>query len=214
MDNKKGLFIAFEGIDGSGKSTQIRKLVQHIFEKNKHHNIVLTRNPYKDVVIRKTIVMDNDPSSDAEKLASLFIADRRKQTEEIIKPNLENGHFVLSDRYKLSTIAYQTAQGLKMEELIDRQKDLPKPDMTFIIDVSAEESVRRMEKEDVSIRGAEHKFESHKDFTEKLRENYYKAKEIMEKLGYRIFVIDGHGSPEKVFERVKEVFDREFKNEF
>lgn len=206
---KKGIFVAFEGIDGCGKSTQIRKLVNHIFEKSKYHHIILTRNPYKDVNIRKILTEDNDPLTQAEKLADLFINDRKKQVGELVKPNLEMGHFVISDRYKLSTITYQAAQGLKMEDLIKRHEDLPIPNITFIIDVSPEVATERMKKEDVTIRGKEHKFEANLDFVKKLRENHHKAKEIFEKSGEKVFIINGEQEPERVFEDIKGIFEKE-----
>lgn len=206
----KGMFIAFEGIDGCGKSTQIRKLVQHIFEKSKYHHIILTRNPYKDVNIRSILHQDSNPLSQAEKLADLFIEDRQKHVEEMIKPNLEKGYFVISDRFKISTIVYQATQGLDMQRLIDKQKDFPIPNLTFIVDVSPEEARRRMEKEDVSIRGQEHKFEAHLDFAKKLRENHFRAKELL--TGEKIFIIDGERETEEIFEEIKNIFEEEMRN--
>jgi dTMP kinase len=204
---QKGVFVAFEGIDGSGKSTQIRELVKHIFEKDKHNHVILTRNPYKNTNIRAILREDDDPATNAEKLADLYINDRKKQVEEIILPNLANGHFVVTDRYKLSTIAYQSAQGLDMKDLIEKQSSLPVPDMCFIVDVSPEEAMRRMRKEDVSIRGKEHKFEAHADFIKQLRENYHKAKEIL--ANENIFLINGERTPQEITAEIKDVFDQE-----
>ncbi len=206
---RTGIFIAFEGIDGCGKSTQIKKLVQYIFEKDKHHHIVLTRNPYKDTNIRAILTQDSDPLSQADKLAELFINDRRKQVEELILPNLEKGHFVVTDRYKFSTIAYQSAQGIPMENLIKKQNDLPIPEITFIIDISPEKAMERMKKDSIEIRGKEHKFEAHLDFISKLRENYLKAAEIQKQKGEKIFIINGERSPEEVFQEIKGIFDEE-----
>src|SRR3989344_4059399 len=121
---KKGLFIAFEGIDGCGKSTQIKKFADYLFSKDKHNHVVLTRNPYKDTDIRGILRQDNDPLTQSDKLANLFIEDRRKHAKEIIIPNLEMGNFVVSDRYKLSTVAYQSAQGLNIQDLIKRHEGL------------------------------------------------------------------------------------------
>src|SRR3989344_1427854 len=204
---EKGIFITFEGIDGCGKSTQIRELVKHIFEKNKHNHIILTRNPYKDANIRKILPQDSDPHSQAEKLAEMFINYRINHTNELIIPNLKAGRFVISDRYKLSTIAYQSAQGLDIKSLIERQSFLPIPDMCFIIDTSPEESSKRMKKEDVSIRGKEHKFESNLDFVKKLRENYHKSKELLP--NEKIFIINGERSPEDISNEIKQIFDKE-----
>lgn len=205
----KGKFIAFEGIDGCGKSTQTRKLVEYIHQKDKYNHVVMTRNPYKDVKIRQVILEDNNPSSQAQKLADMFIQDRRNHVEEIIKPNVDKGLFVITDRYKFSTICYQSAQGLLMEELIKRQDDLPKPDVTFIVDVPVEVVKERMQKEDVKIRGKEHKFEADLEFTKKLRENYIKAAELMKSNGEKVFVINGNRTPEEIFEEIKNIFDRE-----
>ncbi len=205
--NENGVFIAFEGIDGCGKSTQIRKLAQHIFEKDKHNHIVLTREPYKDGNIRKILHEDSDPYSKAEKLAELYINDRKKHSEELIKPNFEKGHFVLSDRFKLSTVAYQTAQGLLMEELIKRHEGLPVPDITFIIDVMPEVASERMRKESVNVRGKEHKFEANLDFARKLRENYLRAAELMKSKGERIYVVNGERSENEIFSDIRKIFE-------
>lgn len=209
---KKGMFIAFEGIDGCGKSTQVRNLVHHIFEKSKYHHVVLTRNPYKNVSIREILHQDTDPYSQAEKLAELYINDRKDQVEEVVKPNLKDGFFVVTDRYKMSTISYQTAQGLEMQNLIEKQSSLPIPHITFIIDVSPEEAMDRMRKEDVSVRGKEHKFEANIDFIKKLRENYKIASEILKENGEKVFVINGERSKEEIFQEIKEIFDRETQN--
>lgn len=109
MNQKRGMFIAFEGIDGSGKSTQIKKFVLYLFDRDKHNHIVLTRNPYKDMNIRAILRADDDAMSQAEKLADLFIEDRRIFVEELVKPALEKGHTVITDRFKLATISYQAA---------------------------------------------------------------------------------------------------------
>ena len=204
---KKGLFIAFEGIDGCGKSTQIRKLVQHLFEKSKYNHIVLTRNPYKNINIRQILTEDSDPYTQAELLAQLYITDREHQVEETVKPNLEKGHLVLTDRYKFSTIAYQGAQGLDMGELISRQAHLPVPDATFIIDVPATIARERMHKEDVSVRGKEHKFEANIDFAVQLRDNYLKAAGMLQAQKEHIFVIDGNRHPDEIFGEIKNIID-------
>lgn len=204
---KKGLFIAFEGIDGCGKSTQIRNLVEHIFNKSKYHHVVLTRNPYKNVNIREILHQDSDPHSQAEKLADLFISDRKQMAEDIVLPNLQKGCFVVTDRYKLSTISYQAAQGLDMQALIDKQDALPKPDLTFVIDVSAEEAMNRMKKEDINVRGKEHKFEAHLEFIKQLRENYHKIPGLLK--NEKIFIINGERKPEEIAEEIKAIFDKE-----
>ncbi len=202
FNQMKNKFIVFEGIDGCGKSTQFALLAKYLFSLDKHNHILMTREPYKDAEIREILKSDNDPLAQAEKLAELFIEDRRKHIEEVIEPALKNGLFVLSDRYKLSTIAYQSAQGLLMEDLINEHKGLNVPDVTFIIDVPAEVAIERMQKEKGRI---EHKFEANKEFLEKTRQQFLKAKEMLK--DEKIFVIDGTKTKDEVFADVKKLID-------
>jgi len=207
MTDKKGIFIAFEGVDGCGKSTQIRKFVDYLFLKDKHNHIILTRNPYKDVNIRKILREDNDPTSKSEQLAKLFIGDRKSMAEEVVIPNISQGHYVVSDRYKLSTATYQAAQGLSMKELLTMQKELPVPDITFVVDLPAVECSRRMKKDEIRDAGKEHKFETNMDFLESVRQNYYKAKEMLPE--EKIFIIDGSRDIETIAKEIREIFEKE-----
>jgi dTMP kinase len=200
---KDGLFIAFEGIDGCGKSTQIKKFVEYLFNLDKHNHIVLTRNPYKDTNVRDVIKEDNDPITQADEIANLFIEDRKNQVNEIILPNLKENHIIISDRFKLSTIAYQSAQGLDMQELIRRHENLPTPDLTFIIDIPSETAIERMNKENRTT----HKFEHNTNFSNQVRNNYLKATEL---LNEKIIVINGNKDSEEVFEDIKTKFEKIF----
>jgi len=202
MVDKKGLFIAFEGLDGCGKTTQIYKLIEYLFALDKHNHIILTRNPYKDTNIRDVIKSDNDVLANAEKIANLFIEDRKKQSEEVIIPNLEKGHIVITDRYKLATLTYQTAQGLDMENLVKKHKGLPVPDITFVIDVPIDIANKRMQNDEGRKM---HKFEKNKEFNEKIRENFEKAKQLLP--NEKIIIINGDKNPREVFEEIKKSFD-------
>ena len=202
--DKKGLFITFEGIDGCGKSTQIRKFVEYLFNRDKHNHVILTRNPYKDANIRAILRDDDDPISQADKLASLFIGDRRLHAEEVVVPNIEKGNFVVSDRFKLSTVAYQGAQGISIEDLIRRQKDLPIPDITFVIDVDAREATNRMLKDGDREKGREHKFEASLEFLEKTRMNYHGAKELLDE---KIFIINGMRDVDEIHKEIIKIFE-------
>lgn len=196
-ETKKGLFIAFEGIDGCGKSTQIKKITEFIFSSNKHNHVILTREPYQDINIRKVIKSDTNPESNASLLADMFIKDRTEHVRDIISPNLDKGFIVISDRYKLSTIAYQSAQGLAIEDLIERHKNLPKPDLTFIIDVSSKVSGERM---DLDSRD-KHRFEADNIFLEKVRNQFKKIKGLLK--DEKIFIINGEQDKNKIFEDIK-----------
>ena len=200
------MFIAFEGIDGCGKSTQIKKFAKYLFDKDKHNHIVFTRNPYRDVRIREILRLDDNPNSQAEKLAELFIGDRIKHSEEVVKPALEKGMYVITDRFKLSTVTYQTAQGLNMIDLIKRHEGLPIPDITFIVDVSSNVAAHRMKNEGDRN---EHKFEKNLDFLEKVRENFYKARDILS--NEKIFIINGERLEDDIFDEIVSIFERELR---
>lgn len=204
---ERGLFITFEGIDGSGKGSQVQRFVKYLFGLDKYNHVIMTRNPYKDSQIRKMLRADEDPFAKARLMAEVFVEDRRKHVNEIVIPNLEKGHFVVSDRYRLSTITYQHAQGLPMEELIEMQKDLPVPDITFVIDVPAEVGKQRMQNDD--IRDPEHKFEADMQFQDMVRQNFYKAKEM---LNEKIIIINGNQDKESVFRDVVKAFEKEILN--
>src|SRR3989344_6900612 len=138
MEEKRGLFIVFEGIDASGKTTQLLTLAKHIMDKSKYNHVCMTREPYKLVEIRKILKQDKDPYKEAEKLAQLFVRDREEHVKELILPLLSKGIYVISDRYKISTFVYQSTQGIQMQRLMDMHKRMPIPDITFIIDTPAD----------------------------------------------------------------------------
>jgi dTMP kinase len=209
MQNKdkkqKGKFIVFEGIDGCGKSTQFFLLAEHIFCKNKFNNVFITREPYKLKEIRKILREDDNPYKQAEKLTSLFVDDREQHIKEVIKPTLNNGSVVISDRYKLSTIIYQSTQGIQIQKLIDLHKKMPIPDITFIIDLPAEIAKQRMKDKGAD---SEKKFEKSVEFQELLRKAYLKIPKVLE--NEKIFVIDGNNSVNEIHETIKRIYDTEF----
>lgn len=201
---KRGQFIVFEGIDGCGKTSQLKFFSEFLFSHDKHNHVLTTREPYKTLEIRKLVKDDPDPLSGAEKMTQIFLDDRKQHVEELITPALDKGWHVVSDRYKLSTIAYQSAQGLPMEHLIQIQSDLPVPDMTFIIDLPANIAAQRMalEKE----REAVHKFESNLDFLERVRLQFKRLKDIL--ADEKIFVIDGSRSKEEIHAEIVSIYKR------
>lgn len=187
---ESGEFIVFEGIDGCGKSTQARMFGDYLFQKDKNNHVVMTRNPYHGNGIRQLLMNTDNPYSDDEALTNLFIDDRRLFVRELVTPNLEQSHYIVCDRYKLSTIAYQAAQGMNLQNLIERQRDLIVPDITFIIDMSVETALKRMAMyRDDSDNAKEVKFESQADFIEKVRAKYHIAAESLD--GENIQIVDG-----------------------
>jgi len=203
---KRGLFITFEGIDGCGKSTQVRMLDDYISQLSKYNHILKTREPYANESIRKKLREESDPYSHARQLAEMFIADRHGHINVMINPNLEKGIHVISDRYDCSTLAYQQAQGIGFEELRNMHGQIIVPDITFIVDVPVEVAIERMKK-DNNRKEQEQKFESNIEFNRKLRQCYL---DLPKKMPYRkIILINAVPSPEDIFEKqIKPVFDK------
>jgi len=150
----KGKFIVFEGIDGSGKTTQINQLSKWITESNlipKNKQLVITREPGGTKLghsIRSLLLdtsIEKNPDSITELL--LYAADRAQHVNEIIRPSLQKGNWVISDRFCGSTLAYQ-GYGRKLD--IKLIKDLEtiatqgiSPDITFLLDITVDESIKR-----------------------------------------------------------------------
>ena len=150
----KGKFIVFEGIDGSGKTTQINQLSKWLIATDlipENNKLVITREPGGTKLGKsiRSLLLDTSreksPGSITELL--LYAADRSQHVNEIIRPTLDKGDWVISDRFCGSTLAYQ-GYGRKLD--INLIKDLEAiatqgivPDITFLLDIPIEESIRR-----------------------------------------------------------------------
>jgi len=130
---RQGVLIAFEGIDGTGKSTQIGLLAESLREMGQ--SVQLTREPTDGPVgqrIRELYASRAEVTHEEE--LQLFIDDRRQHVEEVIQPALAAGRIVLTDRYYLSTAAYQGAGGLDPQEIIRRNEVFaPVPDLVMLL---------------------------------------------------------------------------------
>lgn len=145
----KGKFITIEGPDGSGKSTVAKLLKEHI-KSNINSKCVLTREPGGTEIsekIREIILDNNNEEMDAMTEALLYAAARAQHVEEKIKPLLEQGYIVISDRYVLSSLAYQGhARGLGVDEVMEINKYAMGglyPDKVLFFDVSPEVALSR-----------------------------------------------------------------------
>ena len=152
----KGKFIVIEGIDGSGKTTQINQLSQWLIGTDlipENNQLVITREPGGTKLGKsiRSLLLDtskeNSPDSITELL--LYAADRAQHVNEIIRPSLNKGNWVISDRFCGSTLAYQ-GYGRKLDiKLIKNLETIAtqdiSPDITFLLDISVEESIKRRE---------------------------------------------------------------------
>ncbi len=194
----KGKFIVFEGIDGSGQSTQIELLKKYL---SKKHDCVLTKEPTNNLlggIIRAAL--RREWKTDLRTLQLLFSADRCHHLEFFIKPALEKGKWVLSDRYFLSTIAYGALE-LEWDWLKNLSSKFLVPDIIFILDVPEEVSLKRIDKSRAS-----REFFEEKEKLRKVRSNYMKIFEEM-KHEWNIFIIDGTKTIEQIHDEIKSIVD-------
>jgi dTMP kinase len=145
----KGIFISFEGPDGAGKSTMAKQFVKHLTEAG--HKVLLTREPGGIPVAEKirAILLDTENTDiDPRTEALLFAAARRQHLVDRVLPALVAGYIVVCDRFIDSSLAYQGwARGLGVEEVLNLNLFATEgifPDITFCLDLSAEEGLARI----------------------------------------------------------------------
>lgn len=149
-ERKKGILIAMEGIDGTGKSTQLRLLADYLCARG--CPVVQTREPTDGPYgreIRKLYV--NRDRYTLEEELELFIQDRKQHVREVVAPALAEGKIVLTDRYYFSTAAYQGAAGMDPVEVFNKNNFAPRPDLVILLTMSPEVSLRRIQ----DLRGEE-----------------------------------------------------------
>lgn len=142
---KKGLLVVFEGIDGSGKSTQAQGLVRRLRARGLDAGYFRepTRGRWGREIKRLARIAG---SLTPEEELDLFLRDRREDVERNLLPGLAEGLIVVLDRYYFSTIAYQGAKGLDPERIRRlNERFAPKPDLVFILDLSATRGLRRIQ---------------------------------------------------------------------
>lgn len=140
----RGLFIAFEGIDGTGKSTQLQLLADYL--RSRGLEVVETREPTDGPYGRRIreLYVDRGSCTPEEEL-DLFIQDRKQHVAEVIAPALASGKAVLTDRYYYSTAAYQGAAGCDPDRIFSANSFAPVPDKVLLLTMDPEVSVQRIE---------------------------------------------------------------------
>lgn len=151
----KGKLIVIEGIDGSGKSTCAKNLAEKLNSIN--IKTIYTFEPthsHYGAKLRDGMLSED---LDAEEELLLFVKDRKEHIEYMIKPALEEGYFIILDRYFYSSIAYQGAKGIDINRIINMHKDfIIKPDIVFIFHLPIDIALNRI----ISKRGIADRFEN------------------------------------------------------
>lgn len=191
------MFVTFEGVDGSGKSTQARLLAERL--RSEGREVVLTREPGGTGTgerIRELLLHGESLAPWAE--AALFAAARAQLVDEVIRPALARGADVVSDRYLDSSLAYQgVARGLGVERVLELNLLATSgllPDRTFLLLLPpADAATRRSEEPDrIESEGAA--------FAEEVDRAY---REIARVFAKRVVLVDGAGKPEDIAETVR-----------
>ena len=205
----KGIFITFEGIEGSGKSTQLSMLNKWLTDHD--YDVVATREPGGTKIgekIRELLRSGSkgDVFSPRTELM-LFEASRAQHMEEIILPALNNGKIVLCDRFFDSTTVYQGVARAIDTDIVHILNDFSsfekKPDLTIILDIDVDESMNRLIKRETSKDRIE---QEDRKFFENVRNGYLSLAQNNE----RFFVIDGSGDANSIQQKIRDELSKRF----
>jgi dTMP kinase len=201
-----GTFITFEGIDGSGKSTQLRLLAG--FLRSIGCEVLLTREPGGTPVGNRLRGALLDAHEEVDPLTELlvFAADRAQHVRRVLRPALESGQVVFSDRYADATAAYQGAgRGFSPElisEIIQLATEGLKPDLTLLFDLPVEDSTMRTRRRSNGKQQGDRLDSENAEFHTRVREAYLQLALAEPE---RVKVIETNQAAELTHERVKEI---------
>lgn len=189
MAKEKGLFVVFEGVDFSGKSTQAKRLAIKLKEQG--FDVVSTWEPggTRAGALIKEAIMDFSNGALAPKTElMLFAADREQHLKEVILPALEKGQVVISDRYTWSTCAYQLARGNALKDVMFLTQVPVVPDLTIFLDIDYK---TKRERQKAIGRNSNRFDKEKKEFFEAVRKNYkHLAKNASNQTPDRLLQID------------------------
>lgn len=193
------LFISFEGIDKSGKSSQVKLLAEYLEKMN--CKVVKTCEPGGTQVAQKIKLILLRPSSRISSVSELFLylADRAEHVRQVISPALEAGKIVISDRFSDATVAYQGyGRGLDIawiEALNEKATQGILPEVTFLLDINPDLARQRAKKKDRIER-------EEMDFHHRVRQGYLELAKLHPE---RIKTMNGEGSPKEIHLAIRKI---------
>ena len=214
---KKTLFITFEGMEGSGKSSQIANVSEYFVEKGL--TVIRTREPGGTTIaekIRDLIIHQQEEKLSEKAELLLMLAARAQQFEEVIRKNLGGADLILCDRFTDSTLAYQGGgRGMDMDvlrNLNDQATSGLNPDVTFLMDLQVSDSQTRIlnrKKRNQRSKKVD-RFESENIiFHEKIREAYL---QLAQKEPGRIFVLNAIEKPKQIFQQIIDEIEKRMRS--
>ncbi len=203
----RGRFLSFEGVDGSGKTTQLERLARRL--RASGFAVVATREPGGTELgrrLRALLLRPGQPAIGAWTELLLYVADRSQHVSEVVLPALARGAIVLSDRYLDATLAYQGhGRGLDLGAILELHRQPPlhlRPERTVLLDVDAGTGLGRARRRDGTSGAAarEGRFEAERlDFHERVRAGYLR---IAHDWPERVRTVDARGEAAEVEARV------------
>lgn len=202
-----GWLITFEGGEGTGKSTQISLLAEHLRERG--YAVLVTREPGGTPVAEAIRAILLDPALEPDGLTELLLleAARHDHVERVVRPALERGEVVLSDRFADSSVVYQgMVRGVGVEQCIELNRVATggiEPDLTVVLDLDHRAGVDRARVRNADGDGCESRLDDEPDdFHRRVRDGFL---ELAGRLPERIRVVPADGAPGEVFDRVRDV---------
>lgn len=195
---RKARFIVLEGLDGAGTTTQAALVAEAI--RAWEAPVRLTAEPSEGPIgrILRAHVrgqVDLDPRT----AALAFVADRADHLTRAIRPALERGEWVVCDRYLLSTLAYQGAEGVDRAWVLAASEGADVPDLTIYLEVPAEVAAQRLVSRERPDR--------YDALGERLEVSYRESIELLRGCGHRIEIVDGTADPPEVLDRIRAELD-------
>jgi dTMP kinase len=200
-----GVFITFEGIDGCGKSTQLRLLASEL--RVRGLDVLTTREPGGTTLGQKLRAALLDVQGQVDPLAELlvFAADRAQHVRTVLRPSLAENKIVMSDRYADATVAYQgSGRGFKPElinEIVQLATEGLTPDLTLLFNLSVSESAVRTRRR-VAAKNTDRLDSENVEFHERVRQAYL---EIAQTDPQRVQIIDARGSAQETHALVMDI---------